>query len=119
MPAEFQLCKPAKVFGNRNLSEATSSRRDNQCHSCRLRNSELSHPLSVGQLPRSRDRLVSRDVHILLQAGHSGLTYAPAAAQTSNSAVIQASSAAVGSPAKTQAHPAANIGQKELKATHE
>jgi len=70
-------------------------------------------------LARARYRLVPRDVHVLSPAVLSGLTYTPAAPQTSSSAAIQASSAAAGSPAEAQAVVAANIGQKELKAKHE
>jgi hypothetical protein len=68
---------------------------------------------------RSRCLLVSRDIHLPSSSDFSGLTYVPAAPQTSNSAAIQASSAAAGSPLQAQALTAANIGQKELKATHE
>jgi hypothetical protein len=47
------------------------------------------------------------------------LTAASNAAQNPDSAGVQATGAAANDPADTQALPAANSGQREMKVTHE
>ena len=84
-----------------------------------LVNPYIAGGLFVDYLVRGRFHPIPRHPQIIVSGDLMTLTAASNAAQNPDSAGVQATGAAANDPADTQALPAANSGQREMKVTHE